>query len=85
MQVNVQTAKATLSELILRAEAGEDVEITRRGQTVARLVAVTRNQARKFGLFSSMVVKGDVVAPLDDAGLQSWEGSRVAYCSTHMR
>ena len=31
-------AKARLSELVSRAEAGETVEITRRGRSVARLV-----------------------------------------------
>lgn len=33
-------AKARLSELVDRVEAGESVEITRRGRTVARVVPV---------------------------------------------
>lgn len=37
--VNIADAKAHLSELIHRVEAGEDVLITRRGQPVARLCA----------------------------------------------
>jgi len=36
--VNLADAKARLSELVDRAEAGETVEITRRGRPVARLV-----------------------------------------------
>ncbi len=36
---SVADAKARLSELIDRAEAGETVSITRRGKPVARLVA----------------------------------------------
>ncbi len=36
---SVADAKARLSELIERAEAGETVSITRRGKPVARLVA----------------------------------------------
>ena len=36
--VNLADAKARLSELIDRVEAGESVEIRRRGKTVARLV-----------------------------------------------
>lgn len=36
---SVEDAKARLSELIDRAEAGETVSITRRGKPVARLVA----------------------------------------------
>jgi prevent-host-death family protein len=37
--VNLAEAKARLSELVQKAEAGEDVCITRRGKPVARLVA----------------------------------------------
>jgi prevent-host-death family protein len=33
-------AKSTLSELVARAEAGEDIIITRNGKLVARLVPV---------------------------------------------
>ena len=36
--VNIAEAKAHLSELVERAEAGETVEITRRGKPAARLV-----------------------------------------------
>lgn len=35
-------AKARLSELVNRAEAGETVEITRRGRTVAKLVPAAK-------------------------------------------
>ena len=35
-------AKAHLSELVSRAEAGETLEITRRGRPVARLVPVEK-------------------------------------------
>ena len=40
--VNLADAKAHLSELVTRAEAGETVEITRRGKAVARLVPIER-------------------------------------------
>ena len=36
--VNIAEAKAHLSELVERAEAGDTVEITRRGRPSARLV-----------------------------------------------
>lgn len=39
-------AKARLSELVDRAEAGESIDITRRGKTVARLTAVARPRKR---------------------------------------
>ena len=38
--VNLADAKARLSELVSKAEAGEETIITRRGQPVARLIPV---------------------------------------------
>ncbi len=38
--VNLADAKAHLSELIDRVEAGDSIDITRRGKPVARLTAV---------------------------------------------
>jgi len=40
--VSLADAKAHLSELIDRVEAGESIEITRRGKPVALLTAVVR-------------------------------------------
>jgi len=40
--VNLADAKAHLSELVDRVEAGDSIEITRRGKPVARLTAVAR-------------------------------------------
>lgn len=40
-KVNLADAKAHLSELIDRVEAGASIDITRRGKPVARLVAAT--------------------------------------------
>lgn len=40
--ISLAEAKARLSELLDRVEAGETIEITRRGKPVARLAAVTR-------------------------------------------
>ncbi len=39
--VNLADAKAHLSELIDRVEAGETIDIARRGRRIARLTAVT--------------------------------------------
>ncbi|TVQ50397.1 MAG: type II toxin-antitoxin system Phd/YefM family antitoxin [Gammaproteobacteria bacterium] len=41
MQVNILDAKNRLSELLRRAQAGEEVTIANRGRPVARLVPVT--------------------------------------------
>jgi len=40
MRVNVGQAKTDLSKLLLRVEAGEDIEIARDGVPVARLVRI---------------------------------------------
>jgi prevent-host-death family protein len=41
MRVSVSDAKRQLTELVRRAEAGDEVVLTRRGKAVARLVPVT--------------------------------------------
>jgi prevent-host-death family protein len=40
--INLADAKAHLSELVDRVEAGDSIDITRRGKSVARLTAVAR-------------------------------------------
>lgn len=42
MEVKVSEAKGQLTDLVRRAEAGEDVVLTRRGRPAVRLVPVTR-------------------------------------------
>jgi prevent-host-death family protein len=39
--INLADAKAHLSELVDRVEAGDSIDITRRGKRVARLTAVS--------------------------------------------
>jgi prevent-host-death family protein len=45
-KVNLADAKAHLSELVDRVEAGDSIDITRRGKPVARLTAVTNSRKR---------------------------------------
>ena len=47
MQISVTDAKAQLTELLRRAEAGEKVVLTRHGQPVVRLVPIKTAQERK--------------------------------------
>ena len=47
MQVSVTDAKGQLTELIRRAEAGDEVILTRRGHAVVRLVSVKLAPDRK--------------------------------------
>lgn len=44
--INLADAKAHLSELLDRVEAGDSIDITRRGKPVARLTAVARPRQR---------------------------------------
>jgi len=48
--VNLAQAKARLSELVDKAEGGEDVVITRHGKPVARLAAVAEQRRPLRGL-----------------------------------
>lgn len=44
--VNLADAKAHLSELVDRVEAGDSIDITRRGKPVARLTAAAKPRKR---------------------------------------
>jgi prevent-host-death family protein len=44
--IKLADAKAHLSELVDRVEAGESIDITRRGKPVARLTAVAKPRKR---------------------------------------
>ena len=54
--VSVAEAKATLSDVIRRAQAGEEFTITRNGEPVARLGPV---RAREGGFLSGEVIIHD--------------------------
>ena len=47
MQISVTDAKAQLTELVRRAEAGDKIVLTRHGRPVARLVPVKAARERK--------------------------------------
>ena len=54
MQVAIAEAKANLADLIRRAEAGEEIELTRYGRPVARLVsAKTEKKKNLLGFMES--------------------------------
>jgi prevent-host-death family protein len=66
-KVGVHEAKTNLSELLRRAEAGEEVVICRGSEPVARLVAVTPRPGRRLGLDAGrFAVPDDFDAPLPD-------------------
>lgn len=69
MKVSVSDAKAQLTELVRRAEAGEEVVLTRHGQPAVRLVVVekkplTPEERRK--------IIDDVVASIPDSVRATW-------------
>lgn len=70
--VNVQEAKTSLSSLIARAEAGEDIVIARAGTPVLRLVPLDTPPPRMFGGMD-FEVPDDFDAPLDEDELALWE------------
>jgi prevent-host-death family protein len=59
--VSLTDAKARLSELVARAEAGESIDITRHGKPVARLTGVAT--PRKPIETSSLKALTDGIAP----------------------
>ena len=73
--VNVHQAKAQLSRLLARVEAGEDVVIARRGQPVVRLVrCAPRSRRQPDTLRGKIVVPESFFDPLPEEGLRTWEG-----------
>ncbi len=62
--VGVHEAKTHLSRLLERVESGEEIEISRRGQVVARLVPATRRRPQLGLDRGKVVVHDDFDAPL---------------------
>ncbi|WP_193540119.1 type II toxin-antitoxin system Phd/YefM family antitoxin [Rhodopila globiformis] len=60
MNIPISDAKAQLTELVRRAEAGEDIVLTRHGQPVMRLVRVRHmpTAAEKRALFADIMQSG---------------------------
>ncbi len=67
VQVNIAKAKATLSELVARAEAGEEVVLMRNGKPVVTLTPTHRqanNGHRRIGAWAHL-------GPMEDPDLFS--------------
>lgn len=72
--VGVHEAKTNLSDLLRRAEAGEDVVICRGTEPVARLVPIRPMPGQRLGLDAGLfVVPDDFDAPLPDEVLDTFE------------
>jgi prevent-host-death family protein len=73
IEVGVHEAKTTLSALLRRVAAGEEITITSSGQPVALLVPVQRGRARNFGRDRGVFdVPDDFDAPLPDDLLEAF-------------
>jgi prevent-host-death family protein len=71
LTVNVHEAKTRLSDLLARAEAGEEILIARANKPVARLVPiVARPRQRALGLNAGWVVS--IAADFDAALGSDW-------------
>jgi prevent-host-death family protein len=74
IEVGVHEAKTTLSELLRRVAAGEQVTITRGGEPVAMLVPAPRREPRRFGSDRGLFeVPDDFDEPLPEDLLQAFE------------
>ena len=57
--VTIHTAKTTLSQLLARVEAGEEIVLARGNQPIAKLVPLPPNgSTRKFGALKGTVTVG---------------------------
>lgn len=77
-RVNIQKAKTQLSELIARAEAGEEIVIARAGKPVAKLVPFRRAlPRRRLGILDDKFkIPEDLNAPLPEPVLRDFEGAK---------
>lgn len=76
MTVTIHTAKTTLSQLIERAQAGEEIVIARGSVPVARLTPISgqRIPARHTGTLKRIVkVPNSFFEPLPPDELDAWE------------
>ncbi|HEV8562627.1 MAG TPA: type II toxin-antitoxin system Phd/YefM family antitoxin [Actinophytocola sp.] len=73
VEVGVHEAKTTLSALLRRVAAGEEITITSSGQPVALLVPVQRGHSRVLGRDRGLFeVPDDFDAPLPDDILEAF-------------
>lgn len=77
---NMHRAKTELSELVARAEAGEEIVIARRNKPAVKLVPVGAAPAKRrvpgaFAHLRDALKDVDWFEPLPEEELQAWEGA----------
>jgi antitoxin (DNA-binding transcriptional repressor) of toxin-antitoxin stability system len=77
--VTIHQAKTSLSRLIRRACAGEEIVIARGKQPVVRLTPLMIPSGRKFGAMRGRATIGpEFFEPLPEEELKRWEGGEDA-------
>jgi antitoxin (DNA-binding transcriptional repressor) of toxin-antitoxin stability system len=73
--VTIHVAKTTLSQLLARVEAGEEIVLARGKEPIAKLVPfLPRPSKRKFGSLKGTISVGkEFFDPLPDEELTAWE------------
>lgn len=73
--VTIHTAKTTLSQLLARVEAGEEVVLARGKNPIAKIVPLkTPRKGRQFGALRGTISVGpEFFEPLPEQELTSWE------------
>ena len=73
--VTIHTAKTTLSQLVARVEAGEEIILARGNVPIAKIVPYQPvKPKRQFGVLSGVVSVGpEFFEPLPDDELAAWE------------
>ncbi len=77
-QVNMHQAKTSLSKLVERAGAGEEIVIARAGKPAAKLVPFTRGRARRrLGLLDGKFqIPDDFNALLPESVVLAFDGRK---------
>ena len=73
--VTIHTAKTTLSQLLARVEAGEEIVLARGKEPIAKLVPFQPQPSkRQFGALRGIVSVGpEFFEPLPETELTAWE------------
>ncbi|ARN81078.1 type II toxin-antitoxin system Phd/YefM family antitoxin [Methylocystis bryophila] len=73
--VTIHTAKTTLSQLLARVEAGEEIVLARGKEPIAKLVPFNpKRNGRRFGAYKGSVIVGpEFFEPLPEQELVVWE------------
>ena len=73
--VTIHTAKTTLSQLLVRVEAGAEIVLARGKEPIAKLVPFHRPPSkRQFGALRGVISVGpEFLEPLPEQELTAWE------------